>query len=66
MTFARTLLASRFARFLISGGIAAGVNVVSVMLPDEKGRRRPRPMRPETEKLGLKKYSAPPANCAVS
>lgn len=29
MTFARTLLASRFARFLISGGIAAGVNVVS-------------------------------------
>lgn len=29
MTFARTLLAHRFARFLITGGIAAGMNVVS-------------------------------------
>lgn len=29
MTFPRTLLASRFARFLITGGIAASVNVVS-------------------------------------
>lgn len=29
MTFARNLLANRFARFLITGGIAAGVNVVS-------------------------------------
>lgn len=29
MTFARTLFAHPFARFLITGGIAAGVNVVS-------------------------------------
>lgn len=29
MTFARIFLAHRFARFLASGGIAAGVNVVS-------------------------------------
>ncbi len=29
MTFARTLVAHRFARFLITGGIAAGVNLVS-------------------------------------
>ncbi|MCC6912511.1 MAG: GtrA family protein [Rhodospirillaceae bacterium] len=29
MTFARNLLANRFARFLITGGVAAGVNVVS-------------------------------------
>ncbi len=29
MTFARNLLATRFARFLITGGVAAGVNVVS-------------------------------------
>jgi putative flippase GtrA len=29
MTFARNMLANRFARFLITGGIAASVNVVS-------------------------------------
>ncbi len=29
MTFAHPLLAHRFARFMITGGIAAGVNVVS-------------------------------------
>ena len=29
MTFARTFLAHRFTRFLITGGIAAGVNVLS-------------------------------------
>ncbi len=29
MTFARNILANRFTRFLITGGVAAGVNVVS-------------------------------------